>query len=922
MSNSRKTQFIELFKKFGFILNDSEETFNLLNVDQRIFQSNLNEFIKKSSDNPSREKNLSNLKSFIESYLEDEMNFFISLLPTKNNNDLVSSHSSNQDNLLKLLLELKELQSDLFEILITKIMNYTETSETNGDVQVMNLNINVPCYIINQFRYQPKINEPELLCKKLMELVNSISATSIKKELILCFPDILSDCQHDELIAELEEMLSETDLVSVTLDTLSNLKFKNDNIKKISNKLFTTYGVLNESDLPAVVKFILKSASSLNSKEIFNGLREKVKFDEISNETNRYLLFDILREYFLISNQLIDLFMSIMTQSLTEAENGTLLIEPIDFVIISLVYSIPQHFKQIDKLFKQILKQELSKKNIEKSIEIVLKHSKSFINELFDPICIVAKSLIQSSNNCVFSIAQSIYKISFHTLDKKFKLDLINILVEHITCSSGPSRDNSLDILADLCSKANPNPLSPFSMQIKTLLDYIEYFSLTQIRKVYFVICSVAYSISKPISQPSASISAISCSLANRSSSIDTSLITTNSIQDNLHILINKQLSSNSLKYKQIGVIGALMMIKNMASKSPQPSNNQDSQNSSESEDFFSCSSTPSGSGAQNLPINSTVIQNSSMILSNVSNEVKSIWQMILDSSKSSPESLGLFEDDLTSILLKESMNESLEILIKENLKEMTKNLFKLDINYRASLAKFESQLCSFKFGYEFGIDDHAVGALNLLPLVMNDMQKKNSLLLESSALTNSPIPSIAIPSTFRLMCVLERKNINELKEYLGVPILTISKDELYKYGNYGTDSDLISTGTSLFTKFKHSLDEDEKRVICNSIFYIINWFIELINAFSPKLSEANDFKLKLVDRLTRVCELQQVLANLLPHMKFYRPPMAVFGLVDSSPDELPYVHQLIKVKEAGKGKGKGSLKRKGKGTKKRLLKK
>jgi hypothetical protein len=35
--------------------------------------------------------------------------------------------------------------------------------------------------------------------------------------------------------------------------------------------------------------------------------------------------------------------------------------------------------------------------------------------------------------------------------------------------------------------------------------------------------------------------------------------------------------------------------------------------------------------------------------------------------------------------------------------------------------------------------------------------------------------------------------------------------------------------------------------------------------------------------------------------MRFYRPPMAIFGLIDSSIDELPYVHTLIKVKEAKK---------------------
>ena len=37
------------------------------------------------------------------------------------------------------------------------------------------------------------------------------------------------------------------------------------------------------------------------------------------------------------------------------------------------------------------------------------------------------------------------------------------------------------------------------------------------------------------------------------------------STQDELHIVIRKQLSSNSPKYKRIGVIGALMIVRNLA---------------------------------------------------------------------------------------------------------------------------------------------------------------------------------------------------------------------------------------------------------------------------------------------------------------------------------------------------------------------
>lgn len=90
--------FIELFSSFGFVLNNYEETFNTLNVDQRKFQSNVKKYLQE------RDENLKNLTTQIQNYLDDEANFLLALLPTRNNLETVVSHSSNQDNLLKVSL--------------------------------------------------------------------------------------------------------------------------------------------------------------------------------------------------------------------------------------------------------------------------------------------------------------------------------------------------------------------------------------------------------------------------------------------------------------------------------------------------------------------------------------------------------------------------------------------------------------------------------------------------------------------------------------------------------------------------------------------------------------------------------------------------------------------------------------------------
>lgn len=111
---------------------------------------------------------------------------------------------------------------------------------------------------------------------------------------------------------------------------------------------------------------------------------------------------------------------------------------------------------------------------------------------------------------------------------------------------------------------------------------------------------------------------------------------------------------------------------------------------------------------------------------------------------------------------------------------------------------------------------------------------------------------------------------------------------------------DLSCIGPNLSNKFKYTLSDDERRIVCDSVFVTINWFIELINAFSPGLVSADehDTTAKLVSRLSTVYELKQVLAALLPHTKFYRAPLAVFGLIDSSVQEVPFANSLVKVIE------------------------
>ncbi|GCC41677.1 hypothetical protein chiPu_0025957, partial [Chiloscyllium punctatum] len=79
--------------------------------------------------------------------------------------------------------------------------------------------------------------------------------------------------------------------------------------------------------------------------------------------------------------------------------------------------------------------------------------------------------------------------------------------------------------------------MAVYAIFVKGILDYMDSLSPQQIRKLFFVLSTLAFSRGQEGSH----------------------------IQDDMHIVIRKQLSSTISKYKRIGIIGAVMMVGCMA---------------------------------------------------------------------------------------------------------------------------------------------------------------------------------------------------------------------------------------------------------------------------------------------------------------------------------------------------------------------
>jgi len=95
---------------------------------------------------------------------------------------------------------------------------------------------------------------------------------------------------------------------------------------------------------------------------------------------------------------------------------------------------MPQNAKLVDKVLKNLIKVNYGLN------ELLLKKifdswGTQITQELFVTICLFSKPLIISANSRLNMIASSLYKLCYEYHDKKYKQNVINIIVNHATSS-------------------------------------------------------------------------------------------------------------------------------------------------------------------------------------------------------------------------------------------------------------------------------------------------------------------------------------------------------------------------------------------------------------------------------------------------------------------------------------------------------
>ncbi|XP_019840346.2 Fanconi anemia group D2 protein isoform X1 [Bos indicus] len=832
--------FVKFLKASGITLKTGESQ-NQLAVDQIVFQKKLFQTLRK---HPSYPTIIEEFVSGLESYIEDQDSFRNCLLSCERVQDEeTSTGTSYCKSLIKLLLGIDTLQPAIIKVLFEKLPEFL-FEKVNSD------GISMPRLIINQLKWLDRVVDSKDLTTKIMQLI-SVAPLCLQHDFVISLPEILGDSQHADVGKELSDLLTENTLLTVPiLDVLSSLQLESKLLTKVRQLVMGKLSSVSLDDLPVIIKFILHSVTPTDALEVISELREKLDLQhcilpsqfqvslsrlrnkgqtsfsgnqENSSQDCVTLLFDVIKSAIRYEKIISEAWIKAIERTPSEAEHKIF-----DLAMLLIIYSTNTQTK---KYIERVLRNKIRSGCFEEDLlqgtfyihYLVLK-------DICPSILSLAQSLLNSLDQSIILFGSLLYRYSFMFFDTYCQQEVIGALVTHVCSGNEVEVDAALDVLLELVV-VSPSAMRLNAVFVKGILDYLDNMSPQQIRKLFCVLSTLAFSKEHEANSH---------------------------IQDDMHLVIRKQLSSTIFKYKLIGIIGAVTMAGVMAADRSRSSN-----------------LTP-GSGE---------------LSSEQCTQVTSLLQLVHSCSEQSPQASGLYYDEFANLIHGRRLAPEVLEWLGQTIFNDFQDAFVLDA------CDVPEGDYPFPVKALYGLEDYDSCdgiVINLLPLLFSQDFVKDGSTRTSQESDQKLVSPLCLAPYFRLLrlCVDRQHNGNleEIDGLLDCPIFL-------------TD---LEPGERL-----QSMSVKERSFLCSLIFLTLNWFREVVNAFCrQKLPE---MKGKVLTRLKHIVELQQLLEKHLAVTPDYVPPLANFDL--ETLEETPHTSTAVSAKIRMKGKT-GGKKRKADGGK------
>ncbi|XP_031424301.1 Fanconi anemia group D2 protein [Clupea harengus] len=795
--------FVQFLREAGVTLKQ-DTTSNEIAVDQVVFQKRLQQSLKK---NPRYPGIIQEFITGLESHIEDPQSFRNCLLPcVPHLHDEDSNSVSYQESLMRLVLGIEMLQIPVINILFEKLPEFMFDGVGEDG-------LNVPRVIMNQLKWLDRVIDSKDLASKLMQLV-SVASLEVQRDVITSLPEILEDSQHGDIARELNSLLKEnTQLTVPVLDALSSLNLSPTLLAEVRGAVMTTLSAVQLEDLPVVVKFILHSISATAAVEVVTELRKKLELElemppvlqssqsrpkikgatctsslpaASSSQDSVSLVLDAIKSAVRFQKVIAEAWLKAV-ENVEEVEDHKV----IDLLVLFILHSTNANHSR--RGAERVLKVKVRGALIQEALlQKTFRGHGQVMRGYFPSILALAQSLVRSTDSCMVPFGGHLYKQAFTTFDSYCQQEVVASLVTHVCSGLDAEVDVALELLCELVAH-RPKEMALYGVFIKGILDYMDNLSPQQIRRLFQLLSGVAFGAEQQGGH----------------------------IQDDMHIVIRKQLSSMALKYKRIGIIGAVMVVGSMGARRNNPENTQ----------------------GGTLP-------------KETQRQVINLLELVRSCSEGSPEAAALYYDELAKLVLTGKLDPLIQAWIGKSVLEDFQEDFVVDLGPEIP-GGFPLPASVM---YNLDEEESQGGiAVNLLPLLARDLSHKADKRSQVNDTAGKRLVSpLCLAPFFRLLRLCEevqhQGDLEEIDALLGCPMIL-------------TDMDVVEK--------LESLSQTEREFVCSLLFYTINWFREVVNAFCQQKDP--EMKMKVVTRLQNITYLQSLLERSLAVTPGFMPPLANF---------------------------------------------
>ena len=420
-----KSILMTSLKDAGYIVKNGDCP-NVLKEDQAIFLKKFIRDITTQSDYP---ENIEKIKETLGQWLDDEVFLVKCLNPTDTSVTCSTARSSKQDSLIRLLLNVDDIQPILLTFLLEKLAETSIVQEGAEETQSQN----IPRLILSSMRWLDKMVDGETITEKMTEIL-TVTSRYQQVEVISALPEILPSQYHNNIAPHLQDMLKEHNaLVSTIVDCLGNLKLNPDQVAKTKTVLIDNMSgaKFQLSDLPVVVEFLLASISKKEEcLSLVGDLRENLELtaktrpsqrvgpssakqkDTRDNDCKKSIECIIMDKFYismLTDKKMFDAWYLALA-AVKDAEE----MKPLDFLIMVEMCRNKQRRKMVEGLLKNMIKKAIL---TEELIVVAFEKHPAVLKQRMTTVTDIADFLITSPDKTVSEgPGKQIYVSAFITL--------------------------------------------------------------------------------------------------------------------------------------------------------------------------------------------------------------------------------------------------------------------------------------------------------------------------------------------------------------------------------------------------------------------------------------------------------------------------------------------------------------------------